>query len=66
MVNDHLDSQSIVDVHEEGVDRIMTLGLDGGGVDGGNGTEKCCVVGIFTAALTYGTLWCKSYICHVT
>ena len=32
MVDDHFDSQGIVDVHEEGIDGIMVLGLDGGGI----------------------------------
>ena len=49
MVNDHLDSQSIVDVHKESIDSIMALSLDGGGVHSGNGSQECTVVGIFAA-----------------
>ena len=46
MVDDHLDSQGIVDVHEEGIDSIMALGLDGRGVHSGNGGQERSVVGI--------------------
>ena len=49
MVDDHFDSQGIVDVHEEGIDGIMALGLDGGDVHRWNGSQERSVVGIFAA-----------------
>ena len=49
MVDDHLDSQSVVDIHEESVDGIMALGFNGGGVHSGNSSQECSVVGIFAA-----------------
>ena len=52
MVNDHLDSQGIVDVYKEGVDSIMALGLNGRGVHSGNGSQKCSVVGILATWIT--------------
>ena len=47
MVDDHLDSQGVVDIHKEGIDGIMALGLDGGGVYRRNSSQECSVVGIF-------------------
>ena len=51
VVDDHLDCQGVVDVHEEGIDSIVTLGLNGSRVDGGDGIKVSCVVGIFTVSM---------------
>ena len=50
MVDDHLDGQSIVDIHEESVDGIVALGLNGGCVHSGNGSQEGSIVGIFAAS----------------
>ena len=51
VVDDHFNCQGIVDIHEEGIDRIVSLGLNGGRVDGGDGIKISCVVGIFTVSM---------------
>lgn len=49
MVYYHPDGQGIVDIHEECINRIVTLGLNRSSVDSGNGIQESRVVGILAA-----------------
>ena len=46
MVDYHLDGQGIVDIHEECINSVMTLGFNGSRVDCSNGIQESCIVGI--------------------